>query len=86
VKPEPLRFVPLAQNVDGIVGHAWRSRDFELITLLVNRAMVAATEQGQVREHSWSTLGPVANVMALTERKPTAREAATFVAVVEHAP
>ena len=48
--------------------------------------MVAPTEQRQVRERGRPAVGPVANVMALAEREAAAREAATFVAVVEHAP
>src|SRR5438093_374265 len=61
-------------------------QSLHLITLLVHRAMVAPTEQRQVRERGRAALRPVANVMALAEREAAAREAATFVAVVEHAP
>ncbi len=39
-----------------------------LVALLVNRAVVPATEQGQVRERGGTSLGPVAHVMALAER------------------
>jgi len=103
--PQPLRRVPRAQNVDGIVRHVWRRRDFgqwpavraqesqfavglslHLVTLLVNCAMVPATEQRQVRERGRPAVGPVADVMTLTERTAAAREAATPVAVMEHAP
>ena len=105
VDPQPLRLVPRAQNVDGIVRHVWPSRNFgqrpavrapelelavglslHLVTLLVHRAVMAATEQRQVRERGRPALGPVADVMALTERKAAAREATAFVAMVEHAP
>ncbi len=103
--PQPLRRVPRSQNVDGIVRHVWRRRDFgqwpavraqesqfavglslHLVTLLVNCAMVPATEQRQVRERGRPAVGPVADVMTLTERTAAAREAATPVAVMEHAP
>ena len=57
----------------------------DLVALLVNGAVVSATEQGQVRERGRPSLCPMADVMALAERKPAAREAAALIAVVEHA-
>jgi hypothetical protein len=41
-----------------------------LITLLVHRAMVPATEQGEIRERGGATVRPVADVMTLTEPPP----------------
>ena len=55
----------------------------DVVTLLVNGAMVPATEQGQVRERRGATVGPVADVMALAGPKTTAREAAAAVSMVE---
>src|SRR5213593_247114 len=42
----------------------------DLISLLVNRAVVATTEQGEIRQRRGAAVGPVADVMALTEWKP----------------
>ena len=41
---------------------------FHLIPLLVDRAVMAAAEHREVRERGGPALGPVADVMALTER------------------
>jgi hypothetical protein len=60
-------------------------QSLHLITLFVHRAMMSPTEQRQVRERGRPAVCPVANVMALAERKAAAREAATPIAVVEHA-
>jgi len=49
----------------------------------VDRAVVPATEQGEIRQRGGTALRPVTNVMALSEADPTAREAAAAVAVVE---
>src|SRR5213593_4589800 len=46
----------------------------DLIALLVDRAVVTATEQGEVRERGRAAFGPVAHVMPLAQREPTARE------------
>ena len=54
-----------------------------LVALLVNGAVVTATEQCEVRQRGQAAVCPVANVMALAEREPAAREAAATVAVVE---
>jgi len=58
----------------------------DLIALLVDRAVVPATEQGEVRERRRAVLRPVAQVMPLAERQPAAREAAGPVPVVERSP
>ena len=58
----------------------------DLVALLVNRAVVPATEQGEVRERGRAALRPVAEMMPLAEREPAAREAAGPVPVVERAP
>ena len=57
-----------------------------LIALLVDRAMVSATEQRKVRERGRAPLGPVMEVMPLAERDGAAREATGLVPVVERAP
>jgi hypothetical protein len=58
----------------------------DLITLLVDRAVVPATEHGEIRERSGASLGPVTDVMALTDPDPAAREAAAAVAMVKRPP
>jgi hypothetical protein len=58
----------------------------DLIALLVNGAMVAATEQGEIRERGRATLGPVTDVMALPKPNSAAREATGAVSVMERAP
>ena len=58
----------------------------DLVTLLVDCAVVPATEQGEVRERGGAALRPVADVMPLAEREPAAREAAAAIPVVERAP
>ena len=61
-------------------------RAIDLIALLMDRAMVPATEEGEIPERSRATLRPVTDVMPLAEREPAAREAAAAVPVVERAP
>jgi len=39
----------------------------DLIALLVDRAMMTPTEQGEVRERRGASVSPVADVMTLTE-------------------
>jgi hypothetical protein len=56
------------------------------VALLVDRAVVPATEQHEVRERGRAALRPVADVMPLAEPEPAAREAAAPVPVVERAP
>src|SRR5439155_760369 len=58
----------------------------ELVALLVDRAVVPATEQGEIRERRGAPLCPVTDVMALAEPHATAREAAAAVSVVERPP
>ena len=57
----------------------------DLIPLLVNRTVVATTEQREIRQRGGAAVRPVPDVMALTESHPAAREAAASVAVVEGA-
>jgi len=58
----------------------------ELIALLVNGAMVPATEQGKIRERGGAPLSPVTDVMALSKPAPAAREAAAAVSMMERPP
>jgi len=58
----------------------------ELVALLMDGAVVAATEHGEIRERGRAALRPVADVMALAEADPTAREAAAAVSMVEGPP
>ena len=58
----------------------------DLEALLVNGAVVPATEQGEIREGGGAPLGPVTDVMALAEAEPAAREAAAAVSVMERPP
>jgi len=58
----------------------------DLVALLVDRAVVSATEQCQVRQRGRPPLRPVAKVMPLAEGKPAAREPAGPVPVVKRAP
>ncbi len=55
----------------------------DVVAVLVDRAVMAATKQGEVRERGRAAFGPVAHVMPLAQREPAAREAATVVAVVK---
>ncbi len=58
----------------------------EVIALFVDRAVVPATEPGEVRERGGAALRPMPDVMPLAEREPAAREAAAVVPVVQRAP
>ena len=58
----------------------------QLIAVLVNGAMMPTTEQGQIRERSRASLGPMADVMALAESNPAAREATAPISVVQRPP
>src|SRR5439155_25095828 len=58
----------------------------DLVPLLVDRAMVPATEQGEVREPGRPALRPVGDVMSLAKRDPAARETAAAVPMVQRAP
>jgi len=53
----------------------------DLVALLVDRAVVAATEEREVGERGRTAFDPVAHVMALAEREPAAREPAALVPV-----
>jgi hypothetical protein len=48
-----------------------------LVALLMDRAVMAATEQREVRERGRASLRPVTDVMPLAEREPAAGKAAT---------
>jgi len=54
--------------------------------LLVDRAMMPATQQNQIREDGRSAVGPVIDVVALTEADATARKTIAAVAIVERPP
>ncbi len=69
---------PEAEGAVGLARH--------LVALLVYRAVVPATEQGQVRERGRASLRPVSNVMPLREAAAAAREAAAAIPVVKRAP
>src|SRR5689334_15137234 len=53
----------------------------DAIPLLVNRAVMPATEQRQIGERRRTAVRPVPQVMALAERQTTAREAAAAIAM-----
>ncbi len=53
------------------------------VALLVDRAVVAATEEREVRERGGAAVGPVAQVMPLGQWEPAAREAAAAVPVLK---
>src|SRR3989442_12404929 len=55
----------------------------ELVAFLVNRAVVAATEQGEIRERGGTPLSPVTDGMALAEPAPAAWEPAAVAPGVE---
>jgi hypothetical protein len=55
----------------------------DLIALLVDGAVVAATEQGEVRQRGGASLGPVTDVMALADRHSAAGDAAAVVSMVQ---
>ena len=58
----------------------------DMIALLVDRSMVPATQQSEVRERGRAALRPVADVMPLAEPQSTPREAAALVPLVQRAP
>ena len=55
----------------------------DLVALLVDRAVVPATEQGEIRQRGGTALGPVTDVMALSDAHPAARKAAAAVTMVQ---
>jgi hypothetical protein len=52
------------------------------IVFLVNRSMMPATQEGQVRKRGGASLSPVTDVMALPESHVATRKAATAVAMM----
>ena len=58
----------------------------ELVSLLMDGAMVAAAEQGEIRERGGAAVGPVTDVMTLTERAPAAGKTAAVIAMLKRAP
>jgi hypothetical protein len=75
---EPAVRSPEAQLSVGLSTH--------LVALLVNGAVVAATEQCEIRQGGRASVRPVAEVMPLAERQPASWETAASVAVVERSP
>ena len=57
-----------------------------LVALLVDRAVVPATEEREVRQRRRAAVRPVAEVMPLAEREPAAGKATALVPVVECPP
>jgi len=57
----------------------------DLVTLLVDGAMMAATEQREIRQRGGTALRPVTDVMPLAEPRAAAAEAAAAIAMVERA-
>ncbi len=58
----------------------------ELVPLLVDRAVVSATQQREIRERGGPAVRPVTDVMALAEPHAAAREAAAAIAMVQRPP
>jgi hypothetical protein len=54
-------------------------QSIELVALLVDGAVMPATEQGEIRQRGGAALRSVTDVMALAEPNPAAREAAAAV-------
>jgi len=82
VKVEPLSVV-CRSPVRSAEAELSISLSLQLITLFVHRAVMAATQQCEIRQRGGASVGPVANVMALTERSCAAREAAAPVPVLQ---
>ncbi|PYM87144.1 MAG: hypothetical protein DME13_07165 [Candidatus Rokuibacteriota bacterium] len=59
------------------------SLPLHLITVFVHRAVMPATQQREIRQRGGASVGPMANVMALTERSCAAGEAAAPVPVLQ---
>ena len=49
----------------------------------MDRPVIPATEQSEIRQRGGASLGPVTDVVALAEPNPAARESAAAVAVVK---
>ena len=62
---------------------AYRRLSIDLEALLVDRPVVPATEECEVRERGGAALSPRTDVMALPEADAAAREAATAVPMLE---
>jgi hypothetical protein len=58
----------------------------DLESLLVDRAVMLATEQREIRKRGRPALGPVTDVVALAEANAATGEAAAFVTVLERSP
>jgi hypothetical protein len=58
----------------------------DLVALLVNRAVMPATEQREIRQRGRAPLRPVTDVMPLPEPDSAARETTAAVSVEERAP
>ncbi len=52
------------------------------VAFLVNRSMMPATEQSEIRKRGWASLRPVTDVMALSESHVTTGKATTVVSVM----
>jgi hypothetical protein len=61
-------------------------QSIDLVALFVNSAVVPATEHGEIRQRSGASVGPVTDVVALTEPRSTAREATAAVAMQQRSP
>jgi hypothetical protein len=86
-------------GIDGDIGKRWRLRQrsavrtaelqlavgqsLDLEALLVNRAMMPTTQQGEVGERGGAAVRPVTDVVALRERQSTAWKAASAVPMVQ---
>src|SRR5580765_1636994 len=70
-----------APEQEAAIGHSC-----DLVPVLVDRAMVAPTEQDQIRQHGRAAVRPVLHVVPLADPPSTAREATTLVSMVERAP
>ena len=61
-------------------------RPIDREALLVDCAVMPATEQNEIREHRGTTVRPVTDVMTLAKRKSAAREATATISMVERSP
>jgi len=58
----------------------------DLIALLVDSAVMPATQQREIRERRRTAVNPVPDVMSLAERKSAARKATAAIPMVERSP
>jgi hypothetical protein len=58
----------------------------DLISLLVHRTVMPATEQSEIGERRRPSVCPMPNVMTLAEAHSAARKATTVVAMLERTP